>query len=100
VKGLLGVRWQPTWRMAVEGYGLGASKQTRLSPGDLVDQRIRAGGTPGFAIFGLRVSLPAGPLGNIYCSFENLGNKLYRWHGSGIDGPGRNAIIGIEHVFE
>jgi len=100
VKGLVGVRWQPRWRLTVEGFGLGAAAQRRLSPGDLADRRIGPAGTAGFAIFGLRASFPAGPLGNVYCSFENLGDKRYRWHGSGIDAPGRSAVIGIEHVFE
>jgi outer membrane receptor protein involved in Fe transport len=72
-----------------------AAKQDRLSGGDIDDHRIPDGGTPGWNILNLKtgyswktVSLNAG--------LQNLFNKAYRIHGSGVDGYGRSLWISLQ----
>ncbi|KIC89584.1 TonB-dependent siderophore receptor [Flavihumibacter sp. ZG627] len=80
------------WYAAVEW--LYAGKQDRLAQGDKDDNRIPAKGTPGWNVF------------NIYSGYkwrciqmnggmQNLINKDYRTHGSGINGVGRSFWMNI-----
>lgn len=71
-----------------------ASKQSRLAQGDKDDNRIPAGGTPGWNV----ANLYAGYTTSIFrfnMSFQNLLNKDYRTHGSGINGVGRSAWLTV-----
>ena len=71
-----------------------AGEQDRLAAGDLADNRIPVGGTPGWAVF------------NVYagytwknCSFsagwQNIGNADYRYHGSGVNGTGSHLSASL-----
>ncbi|MEO8372241.1 MAG: TonB-dependent receptor [Candidatus Solibacter sp.] len=96
MKGVLGQRWRRRGgSLWAEAYTIVASAQRRLSPADRSDTRIRQGGTPGFATANIRGGIAAGPLGTVTLALENLTNKNYRWHGSGIDAPGINLVLGI-----
>lgn len=95
MKGIFGQRWRRRSGKWVEAYTVLAGAQHRLSPADLTDPRILPGGTPGFATANLRGGLPVKGLGTLTIGLENLTNKLYRWHGSGIDAPGTNLVLGI-----
>ncbi len=99
VMGVAAVRWTPRAGVWGEAYTVSAGRQDRLSPGDKTDHRISATGTPGFATWNLRggVRLPAG--GRLTLGLENLADKRYRWHGSGIDAAGRNVVAGVEWIF-
>ena len=81
------------WQMNIENVFAG--KQARLAQGDKDDNRIPSGGTPSFTII------------NIYgvynfnkyvfrLSFQNILNKDYRTHGSGINGVGKSAYLSIQ----
>jgi outer membrane receptor protein involved in Fe transport len=69
-----------------------ASKQDRLAQGDKDDNRIPAGGTPGWKVFnfygGYKISRFA-----INAGLQNILNEDYRTHGSGINGVGRSIWI-------
>ena len=67
-----------------------ASKQDRLSPRDEEDPRINPAGTPGWATLNLLLSWQAGSNMELGLRLENLSDKNFREHGSGIDAPGRN----------
>ena len=95
VKGIFGNRWRRHSGRWIEAYTILAGAQRRLSPSDRSDPRIRAGGTPGFATANLRGGMPVKGLGTITVGLENLANKSYRWHSSGIDAPGTNVVIGV-----
>ena len=87
---LLG-RWRNQhWFTGVEW--MFASKQDRLAQGDKDDNRIPKGGTPGWNILNLygsyRFSVITCNLG-----IQNIFNKDYRTHGSGINGYGRSAWV-------
>ena len=71
-----------------------ASKQTRLAQGDKDDNRIGAKGTAGWQVLniygGYKFSIFSVNIG-----LQNLFNKDYRTHGSGINGVGRSAWMAV-----
>ncbi len=73
---------------------LAASKQSRLARGDIDDNRIPEGGTPGWNIFNLNTGYSL-KFADIDLSLRNLFNKDYRYHGSGINGIGRSVFLTI-----
>lgn len=75
-----------------------AATQQRLAQGDKEDNRIPAGGTPGWNLFNLyggykmkQVSFSLG--------IQNLFNEDYRTHGSGINGVGRSGWLSATFAF-
>jgi outer membrane cobalamin receptor len=80
------------FRIGVEW--LAAARQDRLAAGDKSDNRIPAGGTPGWSIFNLNAGYELGVL-DINFSLQNLIDEDYRYHGSGINGQGRTALISL-----
>ena len=71
---------------------LAASKQDRLASGDKSDNRIPDGGTPGWNILNINAGYIMKHI-NVDFSIENLLKKDYRYHGSGINGYGRFALL-------
>jgi hemoglobin/transferrin/lactoferrin receptor protein len=66
-----------------------ASTQRRLEAGDKSDNRIPAGGTPGFNLLNMHFAYQANNLSfRVY--LNNIFNVDYRTHGSGINGIGRS----------
>jgi len=73
---------------------LSASSQERLAQGDIDDNRIPEGGTPGWTV----VNINAGYTWKFLCadlSLKNLFNVDYRYHGSGINGYGRSLFLTV-----
>ncbi|MFN0205278.1 MAG: TonB-dependent receptor [Planctomycetota bacterium] len=78
----------------------GAEKQDKLSLKDKTDvQRIPPGGTPGWVVADLRGGYKITDNVLITAALENVGNADYRIHGSGINEPGTNFIIGVDIRF-
>lgn len=71
-----------------------ARKQDRLSPEDLTDPRIPAGGTPGYGILNFAVGYRPSTRHELNIALENVANKKYKTHGSGVFGPGTNLVLG------
>lgn len=69
-----------------------AALQNRLSQGDVDDNRIPKGGTPGWSVCNINTRYSWNFL-RLDLSFINLFNIDYRYHGSGINGPGRSALL-------
>jgi hemoglobin/transferrin/lactoferrin receptor protein len=81
------------------GYTV-AAKQDRLSSSDEGDtSRIPPGGTPGYQVVSIRGGCE--PIENltVLAAVENLTNEDYRLHGSGVNEPGTNAILGVRWRF-
>ncbi len=97
----LGARFEKKeWGLWIEGIVTMVRHQEHLSPADKTDtQRIPPGGTPGFTLLGLRAGYRFCPNAVATLSVENLTNKDYRFHGSGQNEPGTNAIVGIDVHF-
>jgi len=81
-----------SWWVNIEW--LGAGKQDRLAAGDVSDNRIPEGGTPGWNIFNINTGVDSDWY-NINLSLCNLMNTDYRYHGSGVNGVGRSALLTV-----
>jgi len=73
-----------------------ADRQDRLSPSDMADSRIPDGGTPGYGVFHLRSHYQITDQIGLNLSVENIFDKLYKIHGSGIYMPGRRILLGLK----
>ncbi|MEO0005967.1 MAG: hypothetical protein RJA20_163 [Bacteroidota bacterium] len=82
--------YKPARNTALRLEWLAAGKQTRLAQGDKDDNRIPAGGTPGWSILNIHAGHTWKRV-TIDLSGQNLTNKDYRTHGSGINGVGRSV---------
>lgn len=80
----------------VSGELLFAGIQDRLAAGDKSDNRIPEGGTPGWEVVNVFAGYNVKHI-RIKTGFENIFNKDYRTHGSGINGVGRSAwlMVGV-----
>lgn len=92
--------WEARWRHRLGFFsGLGlrwALTQDRLSLADQSDARIPEGGTPGFAVWDVRVGYRLGQRFLVGGVAENIFNTAYRYHGSSINGAKRGIILNIE----
>lgn len=101
-QGIAGFRWREAeHRQWFDLYTWMVRRQDRLNFQDLTDARIPVGGTPGFATLNLRIGTKLGTSDRrtLSLTFENILDKYYRVHGSGVDGAGANAILGYTQVF-
>ena len=83
----------------IESFLRYALRQDRLSERDRLDPRINPQGTPDWATFNFRTGFDMNERLRIILSLENLFDKAYREHGSGLDAPGFNAALTIEKRF-
>lgn len=77
---------------------LGAGKQYFLAQGDRDDNRIPKGGTPAWNILNFFAGYKWKSLA-FQAGVHNLLNADYRLHGSGVNGPGRSAWLGVDWTF-
>lgn len=75
-----------------------AASQKRLSSGDLVDNRIDPNGTAAWQTLAIYSSYTWKALA-LNLAIQNLENADFRLHGSGINGIGRSAILGVKVSF-
>jgi outer membrane receptor protein involved in Fe transport len=68
----------------------------------VMDENTRVpmyGSTAGWASIAVRSGMPLGERWQLNVALENLLDRNYRYHGSGIDAPGVNAWVGIRYTF-
>jgi hemoglobin/transferrin/lactoferrin receptor protein len=101
MSGEVGLRWDaPNKKFWAEAVALLADQADRLSSGDVADnQRIPPGGTPGYAVCTLRGGWRIGEHATLTAAIENIGDAEYRVHGSGVNEPRRNFVIGADVRF-
>ena len=83
-------------RAFLELYVLAAGTQKDLSKRDQGDPRIPKGGTPGWWTLNLRGGARLTSFARINFLVENFFNTPYKYHGSGVLGPGLSARILLE----
>jgi iron complex outermembrane receptor protein/hemoglobin/transferrin/lactoferrin receptor protein len=71
-----------------------AGEQSRLSQGDIDDNRIQEGGTPSWNVVGCSLGY-TDSFFQVNAGIHNIFNEAYRYHGSGIDGRGRSIWISL-----
>ena len=96
-----GIQWNTlNQRLRLEGWSTWADKADDLSTRDANDtDRIPPGGTPGYFVLGVRGSWQVLATVRLSLAIENLLDEEFRVHGSGLNGPGRNAIFAIQANF-
>lgn len=99
LSGRLGLVWEPAERWRIEPWLDFAAAQDRLSPRDQEDPRIRPGGTAGWGSVNLLASRQLNPRTTLGLKLQNLGDKDYREHGSGIDAAGRSIGAWVDVRF-
>lgn len=76
-----------------------ASTQDRLSSRDLTDARINPFGTGGFVVYDTHFTWYSEQDYKVRMGVENLFDKKYREHASGLDAPGRNYHVSFHYEF-
>jgi hemoglobin/transferrin/lactoferrin receptor protein len=101
VTGLVGVRYDSDdERLFVETKARIVRHQERLSSRDEADTgRIPPGGTPGYTVYEIRGGYRVTEHARLFFGIENLFDKDYRIHGSGLNEPGTNVVLGAEVTF-
>lgn len=84
------------WQGFVETYIRAAAKQDRLSKEDINDVRIPPGGTPGWWTWNIRAGVLLPDHIRLSLGVENIFNRKYKYHASGIYSPGTDIIISLE----
>lgn len=82
-----------------EAYVRMAAAQRRLSPADLSDPRIDPAGTAAWATWNVRGGLEVFPGARLVVALENLFDRAYREHASGVEAPGFNAVTTLRVSF-
>lgn len=92
--GRIDFTWSPSGADWDAGLSLRyAERQDRLSPRDVLDPRIAPAGTPGFVVFDAQLTHRLREGLELRLRIDNLGDRRYREHGSGLDEPGRNVVL-------
>ncbi|MCX7886071.1 MAG: TonB-dependent receptor [Verrucomicrobiae bacterium] len=101
LSGEIGVRWETeNKKFWAEAITLMADKADKLSSGDLRDtQRIPPGGTPSYIVATLRAGWRINPHADLSVAVENILDKEYRVHGSGVNEPRRNFLVALTAKF-
>jgi len=76
-----------------------ASTQDRLSARDIRDVRIHPNGTGGFVTYNIYANWKLSGASNVRFGFENIFDKKYREHGSGLEAAGRNLHASFNYLF-
>ena len=118
LNGIVGIQWEPLntqyWAMF---FVRGAAEQRRLNRSDIRDPRIQGStrdpaevkfdangaaidaGTPEWFTLNVRGGVKLFEYTRLTLSFDNLLNKRYRQHGSGINAPGFNVSLSLDNRF-
>ena len=102
-QGIHGLRWRaPDARSWFAIYTWMVRRQDRLEQvRDITDERIPIGGTPGYATLNARAGHAFGCEGQhrVSLNLENITDKDYLVHGSGVFGTGFTARLGYSWVY-
>ena len=98
---LIGLGWDGTagrkpW---AEAFARMAARQRRLSPADLADARIDPAGTAGWMTWNARAGIRPTLNTRLTLSVENLFDRAYREHASGVDAAGLNVTCNLQLYF-
>ena len=118
LNGIVGIQWEPLntqyWAMF---FVRGAADQRRLNRSDIRDPRIQGStrdpaevkfdtngaaidaGTPGWWTLNIRGGVKLFDYTRLTLSLDNLLNKRYRQHGTGVNAPGFNVSLTLDNRF-
>jgi outer membrane receptor protein involved in Fe transport len=93
----LGYRPSASWRL--DASLIAADGQDRLSARDVGDARIDPAGTPGWAAVGAGALWTRPDGWQVAMAIDNIFDRRYRVHGSGLDAPGRNLGVTVRRSW-
>ncbi|MDE0483018.1 MAG: TonB-dependent receptor [Candidatus Poribacteria bacterium] len=118
LNGIVGIQWEPVntqyWATL---FMRGAAEQRRLNRSDIRDPRIQGktrnpqevefddnsnavdAGTPGWWTLNVRCGVKLFDYTRLTLSLENLLDRRYRPHGSGVNAPGFNVSVSLDNRF-
>ncbi|MBI5215018.1 MAG: TonB-dependent receptor [Ignavibacteriae bacterium] len=94
-RGIIGLTFQEE-KYWFEYQNLFATEQTHLSTNDKKDFRIGPNGTAGYWIVNLRGGYSFSEQLSANMMLENVLDRHYKIHGSGVYSPGRNVILSLK----
>lgn len=100
LNGVVGLEWKLRPEIVLEPSLWLNGSQHRLDSVDIADNRIANGGTAGFAVVNLRAGWTPNDRYRVQLFGENLLDKSYREHGSGVDGRGRGLGVTVSANFQ
>jgi len=96
LNGRAALAYEWTDSFSIEPYVLFAGGQDRLSARDVRDIRIDPNGTAGWLTLNVLGRWNVSDSWQVTAQLENLFDKQYRVHGSGIDSVGRNLYMSVQ----
>jgi len=99
LSGRLNIAYDPGGNIRVDVWLRFAGEQDRLSARDVRDVRIDPAGTSGWAILGARASWDYRNNWQFTLGVDNVLDKRYRVHGSGLDAPGQNVSLSVRRTW-
>jgi outer membrane receptor protein involved in Fe transport len=97
--GRVGIEIAVNDSVGFDGWLHFAAAQERLSSRDVSDPRIDPDGTAGWASFSARLHWKAASGWHVSLGLDNVLDKRYRMHGSGIDATGYNLSLRIRNTW-
>ncbi|MCB1584402.1 MAG: TonB-dependent receptor [Xanthomonadales bacterium] len=97
--GVLGYQQELNERWKMRSQVRYAATQDRLSARDLTDPRINPFGTGGFVVYDTHFTWQHSINSQVRLGVENIFDKKYREHASGLDAPGRNYHVSFYYDF-
>jgi len=99
LSGRLNVGYDAGGAIRLDAWLRFAGEQDRLSARDVRDSRIDPNGTSGWGILGARGTWDARGGWQFTLGIDNVFDKRYRVHGSGLDAPGRNLMVSVRKTW-
>lgn len=96
LSGRLGYRQRFGDGWSFDAYAQTAARQDRLSPRDVTDPRVDPNGTGGWSTLNARLGWEFHPGAELMVRGDNLTDRRYREHGSGVDEVGRSVTVGLD----
>jgi outer membrane receptor protein involved in Fe transport len=99
LNGFIGYQRQINDKWSINPKIVYATTQDRLSGRDIRDVRIHPDGTGGFVTYNIYANWDVSTNSRVRFGFENIFDKKYREHGSGLEAAGRNLHVSFNHMF-
>ena len=99
LSGRFNIAYDPGINIRVDGWLRFASAQDRLSARDIRDVRIDPAGTSGWGIVGVGARWNYRSSWQFALGVDNILDRQYRVHGSGLDAPGRNVSLSARRTW-
>ena len=99
LNGFIGYKKELSDKWSINPKIIYASTQDRLSSRDVRDARINPKGTGGFVSYNLYANWDLAGNAKVRFGLENIFDKKYREHGSGLEAAGRNFHASINYLF-